>query len=334
MTQKIFSLLSKFDILSLVKIEDTYFKSMPLKKKIKLSKEVVLLNYSEFSPFRDFDTLYTLLNDHIGIWFTDKKIRTYIAIPESYVIANYLLKNEIDGIIIFDTYPQNLLVIKDRKLCRQISKDKISKYEINLLQKEFFVNEYHFYEKKEYEKLLVDAIENILIKDIFAFFNFNLNYKEIVDIFIKKLSTPISIFVALLFFIEGLNYLYVNKKISTIENKYKTIKEKTQITRDKIYVIEEKYLDFNTLDSELKKNQNLINILHSVSDIVKDKNASLLYFKVSENEFSIRVDTNKTSELFSNIVSTGYFNDLKIQSSVKNKMTKSEKVIIKGNVKW
>ena len=104
--------------------------------------------------------------------------------------------------------------------------------------------------------------------------------------------------------------------------------------REKINVIEDRSAKYFSLEKEFKNNSKLLQAMQSISKIIKDTNTSFLFLRISENEFRVKVDTNQTSKVFTEIVGTGYFENLKIQSAVKNRVSGGESVIIKGEVKW
>ncbi|MDF1881741.1 hypothetical protein JHD50_10600 [Sulfurimonas sp. MAG313] len=331
---KLFNYLKKFDLLDILKIEESYFNAFSLKKSKKLTKDVVLLNYAEHSPYSSFDIHYKLENEEVSLWFTDKNFDSLVVLPESSIFLQYFIKNNIEGIILFETSPQKLLVIKEGVLKRQFSKNTVAEYEIGLLKKEFNVEDSHVYTQDQYEQELNKAIENISVKDILDFFSFEFNYKNLIDVFVQKISIPLSILIFGLLIMEGLNYTYLQSSLEEVTKQYKIIKEKTQITRENINEIEDISEKYSSLKIEFKNNTKLISSMDAISDIIKDANASFLFLKLSENEFRMKIDTNKTSKIFTQIVNTGYFADLKIQSTVKNRRGSGEKVIIHGEVKW
>jgi len=333
MTKKLFELLKKLDLIDILNIEDSYFKTLISKKSKKLSKDVLLFNYSEYSPYAKFDIYSNFDKGNINLWFTDKKQDTTVVLPESYILLNYLKKNDINGLVLFDTSPKKLLVIKDGTLKRQISKSSITPYEIELIKKEFAINDTYKYDKKEYENHLENAINNISFKDVIEFFSIEINFKNIFNLLIKKVSIPLSIFVTILLSIEVLNYAYVQEKLSSTKEQYKLLKLKTTELRDSIYEIEDVSNKYVSLGKELENNSRLIEIVESISEVLKEVNASFLFLKISDADFNLKVDTNQTSVVFGKIVNLGYFDNLKIHSTIKMRYSNNEQVLIKGKIK-
>ena len=334
MKLRVYNLLKKFDILEILQIENSYFNSFPLRNNKKISKEVIELNYGEFSPYSNSEIYSKVDNNEIKLWYTDQVFTSMLVLPESNILLNYFVKNNIDGIVFIDTQPQKLLVIKEGALKRQISKNRIAQYEIDLIQKEFAIESCHSFDAKQYKEHFKKAIEAISIKDMSEFIQVDFDYKKWMDAFVQKAAVPISVFIGILIFIEGLNYLYVNDKLKTVESEYTKIKKTTQETRNIVNDIEDRSGKYTKLIKEFENNQKLITAMQTVSGIIKDANASFLFLRISENEFRIKVDTNQTSSIFTKIVNTGYFENLKIQSTAKNRRSPGEKVIIKGEVKW
>lgn len=328
MIKKIFSTLLKFKIINILNIQNSYFKIVKMKKKI--SKEVILLNYSDLSPYKDFNLVYNLENNKINLWFTNQEKLSIITLPESYILSKHLIKKKLTGIILFNSTPKKLILIQDSQLKYQLSMEHISKYQINLLKQEFSISNFYQYSEDEYNNIFNDSIETLSIVDIFQFLSIELDYREILNIFIKKLAIPIGVFVLLLLSLESINYLYLKDKLTLVKSNYSTIREKSSLLRDKIKQIENQQDKYKLLEKELDTNTKFINITTETSKILKENNSSFIFLRISDSEFRIKIDTNQTAKVFSDIVNSNYLEDLRIQSTKKNRYTNRESVIITG----
>ncbi len=334
MTKKLFDLLKKANIVEILNIEDSYFKTFNFKNKKKISKEVVLVNYSEYSPYDKFDVYYNSNKQNINIWYTDKTIDSTIVLPESYLLSNYYVKNGISGLILIESVPKKLLVIKDGELKRQFSKKDIATLEIELIKKEFLIENTHIYTDNQYAAHLEEAVYNISFKDMMSFFSFELNYKNILSIMINKVSIPLAVFISLLTLIEGANYFYVKNQLSFVEDEYKAVKKQTMTLKenvDKIDMISQKY---TALEMELQNSDKVFNAIKTISGIVHDANATFKILRITDNTINITIETNQTSSVFTKIVNSETFSNLKIQNTKKDRRSNKETVAIKGEIKW
>ncbi len=332
MIQKLFKILQKLDILTILDIKDSYFKTLEVRNKKKVSKEVISLNYAELSPYKEFDIVYYQSNAEINLWFTDIKQKSNIILPESYIFAHYFIQEHREGIILFDTVPQKLLLIKDAKLKYQLCKKNISNYELALLKKEFAISEVHSLTQEEYKTTLTVAIEQLSLVNIFNFLSIELNYKTILNLIVKKSALPVAIVVSLLLLLEFANSLYLKERLEKITAEYKSIRKKSSTLRDKMYAIEDQTQKYTLLEKELNVNTKFITIINGLSDILRENNTTFLFLRLSDSEFRVKIDSNQTAKVFSDIVKSNYLKDLRIQSTRKNRYTDGESVIITGKI--
>ena len=330
MKEKIFTYLNKINFIYVLKIDESYFKPIHFKKKQKLSKEVVNLNYLELSPYIDSKLFYNERGEYINLWFTDKKTTATIVLPESLILSKYFIENSFDGIFIFDTQPQKLLIVKNKMLLKQLSKETFSTYERELFKKEFLLNEITTYTPLQYKEIFKDALNYLSMKDLFSFLTLDLDYKTFFMLLINKITIPFAIFISLLFAIELANFTYVNKQTDIVKKEYKKIRKSTQALREKLEDIKSSIEVYQPLRRELKSNQNFTNSVKLLSGVLQDTNSSLLFVRVSGDELRVKIDTNVTATVFKKMIDSGVLIDLRIQSSRKNRYSDTEQVIITG----
>ncbi len=333
MKQKLFKIFLKLDLIAILDIKNSFFKRVIVKNSKKSSKEVMFLNYSEYSPYKEFDIIYEQNHESINLWFTDIKQKSNITLPESYILAKYLAKENQDGIFFFDTFPQKLILVKDAKLKYQLSKKNISNYELTLLKKEFAISDVYSYSEEEYKSIFQKAIESLPLINIFNFLSLELNYKTFLNLVVKKIALPVAIFISLLLLFEFANHIYLQNQITDVKSEYTTIRKKSSTLREKMNTIEDKTDKYILLDKELKINNKFINIIENLSNTLKENNTSFLFLRLSQSEFRLKIDTNKTAKVFSEIVNSNYLKDLRIQTTRKNRHSDGESVIITGKIR-
>jgi hypothetical protein len=69
-------------------IEKTYLEVVPLSDKIRLSREMVRLNYLALSPFSDGDVQYVRQAERLLLWFTPETLhgQAWVCVPEAYLL--------------------------------------------------------------------------------------------------------------------------------------------------------------------------------------------------------------------------------------------------------
>ena len=334
MRKNIVYFLQKLGFLYILKLEESYFKSVDFKKNKKPPKDVIWLNYQDLSPFENTQIFSTLNGGKLFLWFAEKDIKESLVIPESYLLAKFLIHENIienqEGIVVYNTEPKKIIVLKNGILQAEFSKKQISSYELELLKKEFGIVNVYSFSTELFQQHIEASYENISIEEIFSFISFDLNYKEIFKIILDKFIIPFSLVISTLFLIQGINYIVVQDKISSMENTYKTIRMKSSTLRDELTEIDDSLLLYTKLQSELEVNQKYFDSIDATSKILQDTNSTLLFLRATENNFRVRIDTNETSHLFEMFIKTNLFGNLRIQNSKKNKRTNRELIIIQG----
>ncbi|HIP37551.1 MAG TPA: hypothetical protein EYG85_11935 [Crocinitomix sp.] len=333
MKTKIFDLLRKFNIVQFLKIEEVYFRSFLLTSKKKISKEVVLLNYAEYAPDISFDITYLQNLKSIDVWYSKNSLDESIAIPESYLLYKYFLHQEMDGIIIFNSQPKKILVIKDKMLKHQFSKELISEYELNLLKKEFNIEKISVFTNDEYKSSLEKALKSFSLKDVVSFVNFKFDSKSIIENMVNNLAKPIVLLLILLIGLELGSYFFLEKEMKLVKSDYREIRKETQGLRTRVNEVDNALDSYAFIERSLDQNKQLLNSIENISMLMEDYNATFRYLRISDDNLELQLESNKTSSIFTKMVNTGVFENLKISNMIKMRFSDKERVTLKGRIK-
>ena len=161
MIGKILSFLNRKNKLKFLDIKDSFFKYVKLPQKTRFSREAVELNYAASSPFENPNMIFMQERDNLYIWFYKIDIEGTFVIPEAFLICKALKDKMNNGVAMFQTSPLNIVVIKNGVLYSQISRDKITDRETDILLKEFALSkdDLHRFSDKDYKKLIKDRSE-------------------------------------------------------------------------------------------------------------------------------------------------------------------------------
>jgi len=337
MKDKIFYFLQKLGFLYILKLEESYFKSIAFKKDKKPSKDVIKLNYDDCSPFKNAQIVSILKDSKLLLWFTEKECKEPLIIPESYLVIHFLLQKKFlenaEGIVIYDTEPKKIIVVKKSLIEAEFSKKDLSSYEVALLKKEFAIENVYNFDASLFQEHLHAAYNTISIGELFSFLSIDLDTKTILQIFVNKIVFPLGFFILALLAIEGVNYFFIEKKIESVKQEYKSLRVKTTTLRGKVSAIEEQLDLYEKVQEELQENKKYFESMKITSIILKETNSTILFFRTSENSFRVRIDTNVTSPLFERFIKSNMFDDLRIQNNQKNKYTGREIIVIQGRYK-
>jgi len=239
-------LLSKF--IYVLPIEDSFFFKAQFEKKVKLSDELIGLNYKKHAPFKNpfFTTL--MENKNLYIWFYKKEIEAKLILPEAYLLFNFFKeKNPNTLLSIESNYGYLILLIKDDVLVNSydlVDQDEaLITAEMNKhgLSSSLKIN------KKEYLNAKDEAFNALSFNDLYKWANLNVEKRDLFSTILNKVTYPLAF---LLFFMMALEIYHVNRveeKLAEVEASYSEAKSKNDDIREKINSEnekEQKWLEF------------------------------------------------------------------------------------------
>lgn len=315
-----------FDI---VQFDATNYISYELPKKVKITKDIVTLNYNLLG-----NDLFFIQEDSIlHIWYVKNKTNVAnMFIPEAYLL--YKVISEKDGIFAFEFNDHyKVMVIKENKLIDQFTTlDKKSAATFKILSYQYGLpiigqNESNYNELiKKARKLDHNDINNI-IKNFFNFKYKSIDYNKILDN-IAKPALVFSLLIALYNFYI-LNYL--EKEYNESVSEYSSLKDQTKDIKGNIELTANKTKDWEIINKVINKGLS-IEHYHSIITSLK-KTDKLKQLSINSNNIRIKVSTDDSLNILDNINKKRYFRNVKIVASNIDKKIKSNKIIVlEGNI--
>jgi len=313
-------LLSK-KIIKLLKIENSFFLYKHLDKRLKLTKEVIYLNYYKESPYSiNNSTIITIMNkNNLYLWFTKKSNNYYL--PETLILYRKIINKYSNIVVIFEDKVDKIIIIKDDILLSSFSKVNISEKDLLLIKHEYEISETIRFNKEEYLTYLDSSLEFLKISDIFNILNIELDIKKFLLGTVRYVAIPFFVASILISLMLGI-YLYsLEKEKNNIYDNYKS----RQLSVMKIKTNIEEYKNKNELFKQLSKEFIYVDKTLVLSQIIKtasDVNATMFYLKINDNNvnFIIKVKKRKIIPLYiKELFKSGLFNDIKNLSSRKQK---------------
>ena len=314
-----YRVLSKYNLITVLPFIDTFFHSAQLQKKVKLSKELLKINYLKYSPFINPNIMTVTSDEQLMLWFYSKKIETPIVIPESYLLFKELSKSKQDAIYIIHDTIIKILVIKESRLISAFTLNSIDENSILLSMDEYHISKRVDIQIQEYQTLQQSSLQKLTFSDLYHFNQLNFDRNTLLPKFIEHASYPIT---ALIVFAILVSYTQEKMLTSEIENlKASYDKEKTKNQEIKIFIKEH--------NKEVKKWQNFvqkeltyvgpITLLTSLYDIFdEDKKAHLVDVSINGNKMLVKLATDENPVVFLNkLNSIKYISSVIIQNTFK-----------------
>jgi len=297
--------LSKFNFIKIIPFSETFFIYELLPKKIKISKELIALNYAKKSPIKkNFEILSIVSNKNLFLWFHTLNSESLILIPESYLYYQVLKQNSKDNIYVLHDVDYKVLVIKNGELVSCFNHDQVDTYHLNILKEEYAIENTIIYDQEQTKQIRSKLNEAISWRVLFLFSQYKFNSKEIVKKLLEKLAYPITLFIALIIIFDASQNSYLKNEIESLQKQYLLEKEKNSHIR----------AELNEYNKNLKEYKNFISkelisidpfiVLDEIYKIMDtNKTMSLKLVNIANSIINIKLQTELNPTLFLNRVS-------------------------------
>ena len=278
----IFRNLIKREIINISTMKENFFIYKKLDKKIKLSQEIIKINYSSESPFLVNETNITSVSEenYLYLWFS-KKTESQRYLPESLLLFRHLVKTHQNAICIFKGDVYRILIIKNSILKASFVKRNITENDLLLMKDEYFLDTEIIFDKDEYDSFLKKSYKYLLSNDLLSILNIQLDFKSTLNSIIQWSALPLLISsIILTGFIAGYDF-YQKSENEKLFNIFKDSAKLTSEIKNSVNKNEELSEVFSSLDNEFK----YINKSLAISKILKiseDLNMTLEFIRIDD----------------------------------------------------
>jgi len=308
----------KKNIIKISTIENSFFLYKHLDKKIKVTSEIIKINYIKESPYPEETSSisFVLSKENLYLWFVKGNYRY---LPEALLLYRHLVLTYSSICCIFKSKIDKVVIIKDGVLVSSFSKSAINKIDLQLIKDEFSIEDVLVIEEKEYATFLKESYAKLKLNDLLSIFNIKIDFKNLWTVTLKYLAIPFFYSSILIVLFMGLYSYYLDREQ---EKLYKEYQEKRQIGRDfknSFDKIENENIQFSSLLNELQYHQKTL----AISNIIKvtdEMNLSMKYIKVFNDKVEFIIKTDKQSQIplyVKRLFKSNYFKEVKNISSFK-----------------
>jgi len=225
---------------------ETFFFQTKFEKKIKLSKELIYLNYKKHAPYHN-PFITTLIEEkNLYIWFYPTELSSKLIIPESYLMFSFFKEAYPNALLLMEVETPYVIVIKNGILLNTyVVGTSESFIEMELTQ--HGLSQFKRVGLTEYFESKAAALENLGIQDLYKWNTLTVEHKDLLPKVVNTVAYPLSF---LLFFMMSIELYHVNeveKTLTKVEEDYREAKVKNDDIREKINLTsakEEKWKQF------------------------------------------------------------------------------------------
>ena len=314
-----YRILSKYNLITILPFQDTYFHASALHKNIKLSNDLLRLNYLKHSPFTNPNIITFTQEKSLMIWFYKQEVNTTIVIPESYLLFKELKDTHTNAIYVIHDEIVKVLIIKESRLVSAFTLAVLDESAIAISMDEFQISKRVDMDSSEYAKLKTNALASLRFKDLYQFNQLDLDKKTLLNRFVDYASYPLAGLIAFAILVSYAQESVLNAEIENLKESYEI--EKSKNTEVKEYIKEhnanvKKWKGF--VSKELVYVGPIV-LLESLYGIFKEEeNAHLVDVTINANKMSIKLTTDKSPVVFLNRLNEiKYFSSVIIQNTYK-----------------
>jgi len=314
-----FNTLLKYKIITILPFENSFYYTSALSNKIRLSKELISINYSKYSPFINPNQVHLFRDNQLFLWFYAYNIKSPIIIPESYLAYSELKKKNEDAIYIIHDTIYKILVIKDSILKSIFTLESLDENILHLSMDEYKISKKTYVSQKEYRTIIKKSQKFLKYKDFFVFSQFDLDRKLVGKYFIEKFSYPLAVLVVFAIMVSYIQGKTLQLQIEKLKKEYQIEKQKNNSIKKYISKHnKEVKLYKKFVKSELKFVEPMA-LLEEVYNIFDEGDKSYInIFRINGTNLELHVKMNENP--------IKYLNKL-------NKIKNFKKVILKRTIK-
>ncbi len=302
---------------TIIPIEDTFFRLIEKPRNTRLTKQVIRFNYAHLSPFQKGDTLFLQTSDSIYAWFLAKQLpaKTSIFIPEAYLVYRFFKAKQEAIIVLPRNNDLNILTIKNGSLLSVITAKNTVNFEmsLDLLRRE------HSLANPELIRLDPAAKFPFKLSDVLLFADFDVSVSELLGKSVNLAKVPIAVSLAISAAFTLYSEHRQEKIIETKRNYLSRLKKQNYELQTSLEQVRGKSDLWKEFNSKELVYPNFYLLLSKVSDVVVKFNGYINSVDLSDNHISLWTGQ-KTSEatLIKELLSSGLFSEVKLISSIKD----------------
>lgn len=274
----------------LLPVEETFFFKTKFEKKIKLNKELIYLNYKKHAPYNN-PFLTTLIEEKtLYIWFYQTELKSKLIIPESYLMFSFFKEKYPNTLILVESNPNYILIIKDNILVNTYVIDSAETI-IEMEMSQYGLSDFKRISQEAYQQSKEEAFNSLGFKELYKWNTLSVDNSNMLPKVVDTVAYPL----AFLFFFNMAIELYhlneVEKKLQEVEAGYSQIKTKNDDIREKINsesLKEEKWRAF--VQRELPYDD-LISVFGKISKAFESEAFRFTSFSVVGSRVKIDMET-------------------------------------------
>jgi hypothetical protein len=304
--------LLKKQIIKLSSIENSFFVYKKLDKKIKLTPQIVALNYASESPYISKSIISSIIDgENLYLWFIKGEKVRYLS--EAQIIFRRLLEKYKNVICIIEGNPNKIIVIKKGHLVASFAKNIISLNDKKILESKYTINKFISLKEDIYRDYLKESYKFLTFSDILNILDIKIDIHEVLKKSVSFFALPLlisSIVVTML--LAGYSF-YLDTQRDILFKEFKKMQKSNAQVKRLIVKNEKENRIYQELLNEFKYVDKTI-ALSQILKVTNDLNMTIVYIKIYDKNVDFIVKTSNSSNIpiyVKRLFKTNQFRDVK-----------------------
>ena len=324
-------ILSKF--INILPLEDSFFFKVKFEKKVKLTDELIALNYKKNAPYKN--PLFTTLMEeqNLYIWFYEKKLNTKLILPEAYLMFDFFKEKNPEIFLLIERDDFFIvLIIKDNILENSYTIAEEDKNLITMEMNKYALTSFKKIDKKKYLQSKEQALRNIGFKELYKWNSLKVDNTNVLPRIVNAVAYPLAFLLAFIMLVEVYHFKEVEKRLDIVEERYFEIKSKNDDIREKIKHEDEKEKKWVEFVQRELPYVDSVEMFMRISKAFSEQEVIFKRFSIVGSRVKITIETTKDFIIGVNILNKvqGLKNVALKHSNKKRKTASYEATLEKG----
>lgn len=293
-----FKIISRYAHATVLPMQESFFYTQVLPKKLTLTSELLHFNYAKHAPIANPHIVATILEQQLLLWFTDKKVSS-LMVPEAYLLYRVLKKIDTDALFVVFDKVYKIIIIKDSKLIGAYVSQTWSQTVAEQSKDAYGVA--RIKELSDSAMLIQKSKQSITPKELLYFLDINIQKSNLINVAVEKLSYPMALFVALFIGVNLVQGNYLEKKSDTLYKELQTKREQNSVVAEAIAQHNKEIAHYEAF---ITKELGLYEPMHfleaTYTTLLENESVKIVSFALSGNKLSLRLETDLNPIVFLN----------------------------------
>ena len=290
--------LERWGIVQILPRRDLFFESRPIPPGVRLSSELIRINYAKLSPVPHPRIISYRFGDRLYLWFVQvEKVHARIAIPEDFLL--FLGTGRQDGVYHIVETPSWVFVVQGGELRASfLLRDAMG---LAVTMEEYGVTETHRIEKGEVEALLLRGKKALKTADLLQFAEWEVSRERLFSEMVERWTYPLLgllAFYALVTFFQGEK---MRSEVEALKKEYGVLRQQNAPFKQKVREHNRRVRFLKEFASTELEGIDPMRLLYDLTSVVpSDESSRVRAFRIGGNEIRISIETERDPVVYLN----------------------------------